>query len=79
MKKLILIAAIAVCMLASCSENSENKTFNVSSFTHGDEIVISSEPLLKGDTVRIGYDIAGREIASKDLHGSYIGHIAIVE
>lgn len=76
MKKLVLIGSITLVLLASCRAN---KVYNVTSIMQGNEVVISSDNLVKGDTVRIGYDLAGREIASKDLHGYYIGHIAIVQ
>lgn len=76
MKTLIIIAAILI-TLTSCSKN---KVYTVTSIIYGNETVISSENLVKGDTVRIGYDVAGRDIASKDLkNGYYIGHIAIVK
>lgn len=74
--KTLITLSIAAILFSSCSQN---KTYNVTSIINGNEVVISSEPLIKGDTVRIGYDIAGREIASKDMHGYYIGHIAIVQ
>lgn len=75
MKTILIIAAVLI-TLTSCTKN---KVYNVTSITYGNESVISSEPLIKGDTVRIGYDIGGREIAYKELHGyNYIGHIAIV-
>ena len=76
MKKLILIASIAITLLASCTEK---KPYNTTSIIFGDEVVISDENLVKGDTVRIGYDLAGNHIASKDMSGSYIGHIAVVK
>lgn len=74
--KLSILSLLLIASLASCSKN---RAYNVTSIINGNEIVISSESLNKGDTVRIGYDIFGREIASKDMHGSYIGHIAIVK
>lgn len=74
--KIVLIGLTLAVSFTSCSQN---KVYNVSSLMSGNEVVISSENLIKGDTVRIGYDIGGREIGSKDMHGSYIGHIAIVQ
>lgn len=76
MKKLLLVSAIAIVLLSSCGEN---RCYVVKNILDQDEVVVSDEALVSGDTVRIGYDLGGREVASKDMGGDYIGHIAIVK
>lgn len=75
MKKALLVLASGL-LLASCTQP---KHYQVNSLIFGLDSVETTESLFKGDTVRIGYDLSGKHIASKDLTGNYIGHIAVVQ
>lgn len=77
MKNLFLTIAIASAILSLTSCEQPHK-IECSSILYGYESAITTDNVKVGDTVRIGYNMAGDHVADLNGNPNAIGHNAVV-